>query len=86
MGGGLFINLQVHFPNLIDLNGKNYLSIIRKPSSKRQQMKKIMAQTHQMQKEMMRTVRKEERTMRALKMGNEECMRTEDNYNHTHPE
>jgi Mor family transcriptional regulator len=77
LGAGLFINLQPHFPNLIDLNGKNYLSLIRKPSSSRQQMKKIIAQTHHMQREMMKTLKKEERTVKALRRAAEqECMRT----------
>jgi hypothetical protein len=46
------------FPNLIELNGKNYFSIIYKNSGKHNQMKKIVAQSHRLQKEMLKTIRK----------------------------
>lgn len=79
--------MQPHFPNLIELNGKNYLSIIRKPKSKRHEMKKIIAQSYQMQREMMKTLKKEERTVKGFRRSNEdECMRTEDNYFQTQRE
>jgi hypothetical protein len=85
LGAALFINLKLHFPNLIELNGKNYYSIIHKHSDKRHQMKRIVAHSHQLQKEMMKTLRKEDRKTKEFKRTEERAFGT-DNYYSTHPE
>jgi hypothetical protein len=46
----MFFNLVQHFPNLVELNGKNYLSVLHKHPKKKHDMKKIVAQSYKLQK------------------------------------
>lgn len=67
-GEGLFINLVQVFPNLVELNGKNYHSIIHRNHSGSHQMKKIMARSYQIQKNMLATIRKTDRSTKKHKI------------------
>lgn len=67
LGEGLFINLVQVFPNLVELNGKNYHSIIHRNHSGAHQMKKIMAKSYQIQKSMQATLRKTDRSTKRHK-------------------
>jgi hypothetical protein len=86
LGAALFINLQPHFPNLVELNGKNYLAFLHRPSDRRHQMKKILSQAHQLQKQMMKTIRKEDRAAREFRVNAGEALQTEGNYYVTQPD
>lgn len=65
LGAALFINLVRDFPNLIELNGKNYYSIIHK--NRKHKLEKIIAHSHKIQKEMERTLKREEYKLTSMK-------------------
>jgi len=46
----MFISLVKVFPNLVELNGRNYFDLIHKNSNKIHSMKRIVAQSHKLHK------------------------------------
>lgn len=62
LGSCLFLNLVKHFPQLIELNGRNYHDVIhpKQPHS----LKRLLAKAHRIQKDMQRTVKDEARSVR----------------------
>ena len=74
----MFIHLKKIFPQLIELNGRNYAHLLLN-KKRGYPMKKILAETHKIQKQLVKTVKTSGKThnnqIRSLRSNEDTCQK-----------